>query len=147
MKHRLIIAVCLILLSGLARAAEKPNVLLIFTDDHGWADIGAQGVDKDIRTPNIDQLVRDGVLFKRGYVTAPQCAPSRAGVMTGRYQQKFGLEDNGKGPLPLAEVTIAERLKATTDGERAAALELALEALYLAKKLDKTTGEGETVYG
>ncbi|MCX7006333.1 MAG: sulfatase-like hydrolase/transferase [Kiritimatiellaeota bacterium] len=94
-----------------ASAPCKPNVLLIFTDDHGWADLGAQGVDKDIRTPNIDQLVREGVIFKRGYVTAPQCAPSRAGVITGRYQQKFGLEDNGKGPLPLAEKTIAERLK------------------------------------
>jgi arylsulfatase A-like enzyme len=95
-----------------AHAAEKrPNILLIFTDDHGWADMGAQGVDKDIRTPNIDQLARDGVIFKRGYVSAPQCAPSRGGVLTGRYQQRFGLEDNRKGLLPLAELTMAERLK------------------------------------
>jgi uncharacterized sulfatase len=92
-------------------ACAKPNILLIYTDDHGWADLGSQGADKDIRTPHLDQLARDGVAFKRGYVSAPQCMPSRAGVLTGRYQQKFGLEDNNKGPLPLAEITIAERLK------------------------------------
>ena len=92
---------------------RKPNILLIYSDDHGWADLGAQGVNAEIRTPNLDQLTRDGVRFARGYVSAPQCVPSRAGVMTGRYQQRFGVEDNGKGPLPLAEVTIAERLKPT----------------------------------
>ena len=91
--------------------AKKPNILLIYSDDHGWADLGAQGVDKDIRTPNLDRLAQDGVRFFRGYVSAPQCVPSRAGVLTGCYQQRFGLEDNNKGPLPLAELTIAERLK------------------------------------
>jgi len=92
-------------------ASRKPNILLIYSDDHGWADLGAQGVNADIRTPNLDQLTRDGVRFARGYVSAPQCVPSRSGVMTGRYQQRFGVEDNGKGPLPLEELTIAERLK------------------------------------
>ena len=101
----------LFIFQAIADDARKPNLLLIYSDDHGWADLGAQGVDKDIRTPNLDQLARDGVRFKRGYVTAPQCVPSRAGVLTGRYQQKFGVEDNNKGPLPLAELTIAERLK------------------------------------
>jgi arylsulfatase A-like enzyme len=94
-----------------ATAAPKPNVILIYSDDHGFSDLGAQGVDKDIRTPNLDALARDGVRFQRGYVSAPQCVPSRAGVITGRYQQRFGVEDNLKGPLPLAELTIAERLK------------------------------------
>jgi len=97
----------------LLQAAEpaKPNILLIYTDDHGWADLGAQGVDKDIRTPNLDQLTRDGVRCFRGYVSAPQCVPSRAGVITGRYQERFGLEDNTRGPLPLTEVTLPQRLK------------------------------------
>jgi len=95
-----------------ASAPAKPNILLIYSDDHGWADLGVQGADKDIRTPNLDQLAKDGVRFTRGYVSAPQCMPSRAGVMTGRYQQRFGLEDNSKGPLPLGELTIAERLRA-----------------------------------
>src|SRR4051794_15998031 len=91
-------------------AAQHPNIILIYSDDHGWADLGEQGVDKDIRTPNLDQLARDGIRFSRGYVSAPQCLPSRSGVITGRYQQRFGVEDNNKGPLPLAELTIAERL-------------------------------------
>jgi uncharacterized sulfatase len=95
-----------------ALAGEKPNIILIYSDDHGWADLGIQGSDQDIRTPNLDAMARDGVRFTRGYVTAPQCVPSRAGVLTGRYQQRFGVEDNNKGPLPLAELTIAERLKA-----------------------------------
>jgi arylsulfatase A-like enzyme len=90
---------------------QKPNILLIYSDDHGWADLGIQGVDKDIRTPHLDQLAKDGVRFNRGYVSAPQCVPSRCGVITGRYQQRFGVEDNSKGPLPLSEQTIAERLQ------------------------------------
>ncbi|MEI7651834.1 MAG: sulfatase-like hydrolase/transferase [Verrucomicrobiota bacterium] len=94
-----------------AFAADKPNVILIFSDDHGWADLGVQGSDKDIRTPNLDAMAREGVRFTRGYVSAPQCVPSRAGVLTGRYQQRFGVEDNNKGPLPLEQLTIAERLK------------------------------------
>jgi len=92
-------------------APSKPNIILIYSDDHGWADLGAQGSDKDIRTPNLDAMARDGVRFLNGYVSAPQCVPSRAGVITGRYQQRFGVDDNTKGPLPLSELTIAERLK------------------------------------
>lgn len=108
---------CLVLLSLLAAAESlgaadaKPNFIVIFSDDHGWADLGAQGSVKDIRTPHLDALARDGVRFPRGYVTAPQCVPSRAGLLTGRYQQRFGVEANGMGPLPLEELTIAERLK------------------------------------
>lgn len=106
------VALFLVLLSfSPALHAQKPNILLIYSDDHGWADLGAQGVNGDIRTPNLDQLAKDGVRFARGYVSAPQCVPSRAGLITGRYQQRFGVEDNNKGPLPLAELTIAERLK------------------------------------
>jgi arylsulfatase A-like enzyme len=109
----LVVAAGLAALSLAAADAQraKPNLLLIYTDDHGWADLGAQGVDRDIRTPNLDQLAQDGVRFARGYVSAPQCMPSRAGVITGRYQQRFGVEDNSKGPLPLGELTLAERLK------------------------------------
>lgn len=93
-----------------AAAPRRPNILVIYSDDHGWADLGVQGVDPDIRTPHLDQLARDGVLFTRGYVSAPQCVPSRAGLLTGRYQQRFGVEDNNHGPLPLRERTIAELL-------------------------------------
>lgn len=92
-------------------AYAKPNILLIYADDHGWADLGAQSVDTDVRTPHLDQLARDGVRFTRGYASAPQCMPSRCGVLTGRYQQRFGVEDNNRGPLPLSELTIAEHLQ------------------------------------
>jgi uncharacterized sulfatase len=72
----------------------KPNVIVIFTDDHGWSDLGVQGIQEDLRTPNLDQLASGGVRFTNGYVTAPQCVPSRAGLLTGCYQQRFGLECN-----------------------------------------------------
>ncbi len=103
---------------GVARGAaaprpahDRPNIILIYSDDHGYADLAANGADPDIRTPHLDALARDGVRLVNGYVTAPQCVPSRAGVLTGRYQQRFGVEDNTLGPLPAAELTIAERLK------------------------------------
>ncbi len=90
--------------------AERPNVILIVSDDQGYADLGCQGVDEDVRTPNIDALAAGGVRMTNGYVTAPQCVPSRAGFLTGRYQNRFGVETNAKGPLPLAVTTIPERL-------------------------------------
>ncbi|AKJ65425.1 sulfatase [Kiritimatiella glycovorans] len=89
---------------------DPPNVVVFFTDDHGYADLGVHGQCDDVRTPNLDQLARDGVRFTDGYVTAPQCSPSRAGLMTGRYQQRFGFEHNAAGPLPLDEVTLADRM-------------------------------------
>ena len=111
-------AILLSLLSGLlglaacpVAAATRPNILLVYTDDHGWADLGAQGVDGDICTPHLDQLARDGVRFTRGYVTAPQCTPSRAGVISGRYQQRFGVEHNGLA-MQQEVLTLPERLKA-----------------------------------
>jgi hypothetical protein len=83
-----------------AAAPERPNVILIFTDDHGYADLGRHGACTDVRTPNLDRLARDGVFFPRGYVTAPQCVPSCAGLLTGRRQNRFNLETNHDGPLP-----------------------------------------------
>ncbi|GAB4164362.1 MAG: hypothetical protein Kow00107_10810 [Planctomycetota bacterium] len=98
--------------------ARKPNVVLILADDLGYAELGCQGC-KDIPTPNIDSIARNGVRFTQGYVTCPICAPTRAGLLTGRYQQRFGFETN-PGPeeyaeedfgLPVDQLTIAERLK------------------------------------
>ncbi len=65
-------------------AEGKPNIILIYSDDHGWADLGAQGVHKDSWTPHLDAMAREGVRFTRGNVTAPQCVPSRVRVLTGR---------------------------------------------------------------
>lgn len=90
--------------------AGRPNIIVILTDDHGWADLGANGVDRHIRTPNLDQLAADGVRFSRGYVTAPQCTPSRAGLISGRYQNRFGVEENSN-PMRSDVITLPERLK------------------------------------
>jgi len=95
-----------------SEAADKPNIIVIFTDDHGWPDIGAAGIYPDLKTPNIDQLAADGARCTNGYVTAPQCVPSRGGLLAGRDQSYFGLETNGCGLEGFnAEVTVAERLQ------------------------------------
>lgn len=89
----------------------RPNVVIIVTDDHGYADLGAYGLSGDIRTPNLDWLANNGALMTHGYVTAPQCVPSRAGIVTGRYQTRFGVDSNKFVPIPANEVTVAERMR------------------------------------
>jgi arylsulfatase A-like enzyme len=96
----------------IAAVPEKSNVIVIFTDDQGYADLSCQGRVADIRTPHIDRLAARGVRLTDGYITAPQCVPSRAGLITGQYQQRFGVDANGKGPLPLSVQTLPERLRA-----------------------------------
>ncbi|MDQ3622942.1 MAG: sulfatase-like hydrolase/transferase, partial [Verrucomicrobiota bacterium] len=73
--------------------AAKPNILIIVSDDHGYADTGAYGC-KDIPTPHLDSLAKNGVRFTNGYVSCSFCSPTRAALMTGRYQQRFGHEFN-----------------------------------------------------
>ena len=98
--------------------AAKPNIVFILADDMGYADCGVQGCT-DFATPHIDSIARNGVRFTNGYVSAPVCSPSRAGLLTGRYQQRFGHELNlGDGRsrdpvlgLPVSETTLAQRLK------------------------------------
>jgi arylsulfatase A-like enzyme len=92
-------------------AGTKPNLIIILTDDQGYADLSVQGVVGDVRTPHIDRMAREGVRLTSGYITAPQCSPSRAGLITGRYQQRFGFDSIPDCPLPLEEITIAERLR------------------------------------
>ena len=94
-----------------AATKAKPNFIIICTDDQGWADLGCQGVRGDVKTPHLDALAASGVRCTAGYITAPQCSPSRAGLLTGRYQQRFGLEEIPDTPMPTGERTIAERLK------------------------------------
>lgn len=98
-------------------SATRPNIILILADDLGYADLGVQGC-KDVPTPNIDSIAKNGVRFTNGYVTCPTCSPSRAGLLTARYQQRFGHEFNPKRTdvqpqfgLPLSEKTMADRLK------------------------------------
>lgn len=95
----------------LPRTDDRPNIIVIFTDDQGYADLGVNAVVSDIATPHLDALANDGVRMTAGYVTAPQCTPSRAALLTGRYQQKFNLDDNSLTPMTLEQPTIADRLQ------------------------------------
>jgi len=104
-----------------ADVARPPNIVLLLADDLGYGDLGVTG-SRQIPTPRIDSLAADGILFTSAYVTSPVCAPSRAGMMTGRHQAAFGFHDNlasvqpGHDPefigLPLDQTTLAEHLKA-----------------------------------
>jgi arylsulfatase A-like enzyme len=106
------LSVFLCALCGFTQAADKPNIILFYTDDHGHADLGIHGVVKDIQTPNLDALARSGVVATHGYSTAPQCVPSRGGVMTGRFQGRFDLDNNGSALDGFnKQTTIATRLQ------------------------------------
>src|ERR1044071_4784084 len=96
MKPRLplLAILCLAFLASAVSAADsgrKPNILFIVGDDMGFADVGFHGC-KDIPTPNLDALAKSGVRFTNGYVSGPYCSPTRAGLLTGRYQERFGHE-------------------------------------------------------
>lgn len=104
--------------SSLATAIQaprrRPNVLVILADDLGSADLGYAGC-RDIPTPHLDRLRGEGVRFTNSYVSHPFCSPTRAGLLTGRYQQRFGHENNpqygvGEG-LPLSETLLPALLK------------------------------------
>jgi arylsulfatase A-like enzyme len=124
MSHSLILrAFCALLISSLpslsatASRDERPNVLLIVVDDLGYNDVGFQG-GRDIPTPHLDRLAASGVRCTSGYVSYPVCSPSRAGFITGRYQQRFGHEFNPRWDpasqidgLPLSEKTMADALR------------------------------------
>ena len=109
------LTLCLVLASAGALSATspaRPNLIVIYTDDHGYADLGIQGILPDLKTPHIDALARSGVLAKHGYSTAPQCVPSRAGLMVGKFQSRFGVESNGDTLEGFdRETTFATRLQ------------------------------------
>jgi len=100
---------------GAKISAQRPNVLLIFTDDQGSIDVNCYGAT-DLVTPNLDRLAREGTRFTQFYVAAPVCSPSRAALMTGRYPQRAGLDHNasslaGQPGMPTEQLTLAELLR------------------------------------
>jgi arylsulfatase A-like enzyme len=101
--------------SALATSTDTTNIVIILGDDMGYADVGFHGC-QDVPTPHLDALAAAGVRCTNGYVSGPYCSPTRAGLLTGRYQTRFGHEFNPGGAptqgLPLSEKTIADRLKA-----------------------------------
>ena len=90
--------------------ANRPNVILLIADDMAWDDSGAYGHPR-IRTPNIDRLAREGMRFDRAFVMASSCSPSRSSIITGRYPHNTDAEEL-HWPLPAAQVTFVEKLKA-----------------------------------
>ncbi len=119
MRHLLLVVAAFFLARPVLAADEKkPNVIVFLSDDVGWGEYGFQG-GKDIPTPNIDSIAKNGIRFTNGYVAATYCSPCRAGFMTGRYPTRFGHEFNGGGGagngnfgLPVSETTIADRMRA-----------------------------------
>ena len=107
---------CLLLCGFLAGAslthAAKPNVIVILSDDHGWGDLSLHG-NKNLSTPNIDSIAKDGAQFERFYV-CPVCSPTRAEFLTGRYHPRGGVYSTSAGGerLDLDEMTIADTFKA-----------------------------------
>ncbi|MBN1599748.1 MAG: sulfatase [Bacteroidales bacterium] len=98
----------------IAKENELPNIIIIYTDDLGYGDIGCYGAT-DISTPNIDQMATDGIRFTEFYTAAPVCSPSRAGLLTGRLPVRMGINavffpESFTG-MPPGETTIAELLK------------------------------------
>lgn len=99
------------------QASRRPNIIVLLADDLGYGELGCQG-NPQIPTPHIDSIAKNGVRFTSGYVTAAYCSASRAGLMTGRYQQTFGYEFNPIGHhnddpnvgLPTSQVTLARHL-------------------------------------
>src|SRR5438045_75088 len=97
---------------------RKPNIIVLLADDLGYADTSMHGAT-DIKTPHIDALAKNGVRCTSGYVSAPYCSPTRAGLLTGRYQQRFGHEFNpvlldkgGQGQgLPLDQTTFPQQAR------------------------------------
>lgn len=114
-----VVFVCNSSISAGEKPSRKPNVIVILADDLGYADVGIHG-GKEVPTPNIDSLAKNGVRCSSGYVSGPYCSPTRAGLMAGRYQQRFGhefnpvrLEFGGKGQgLDVQVPTIADMLRA-----------------------------------
>ena len=99
------------------RVTEKkgsPNVIIILADDQGYGGVNCYPHKKKIITPNIDRLAAEGAMFRQGYTSGTMSAPTRAGLLTGKYQQSFGfyyLNDGHAGGIPLEQKTIAELLK------------------------------------
>ena len=118
MRLSLTFLLSLTVLAAHIQAADHPNIILIVADDLGYGELGCYG-GTEIPTPQIDSIAKDGVRFTNGYVTAPFCAASRAALMTGRLQTRYGFEFNPIGAanadpqigLPKTEQTLAEALR------------------------------------
>lgn len=114
----LLFVVSVLAFANIGKAADTPNIIVLLADDLGYGELSCQG-NAEIPTPHIDSIAANGVRFTNGYVTGPNCSPSRAGFLSGRIPTRFGYENNPIGHrnedptigLPTDEVTIAETLQ------------------------------------
>lgn len=112
MQHSIICLLSLSLFSLTISAEEKPNIILIISDDQGYADLSAMGIRDDVSTPNLDRLASEGTRFRHAYASSPICNTSRCGIITGVYQQRFGMQwYGGPGITDWENPTMAELLK------------------------------------
>jgi arylsulfatase A-like enzyme len=109
---KILFACAALLLTAAAFAKAPPNIVLIVADDLGVTDLSHYG-NRDMLTPHIDSIARQGTAFTQAYVTAPVCMPSRMGFMTGRYQQRFGMQTlgNDRIGMPASELNLGQLLK------------------------------------
>jgi len=114
-----LLALCAFISSAKAQSnPAPPNIIVILADDLGYGDVSYNPSNHDFLTPNIDSLTINGVQFTSGYVTHPFCTPTRAALLTGRYQQRFGVEnllnqeddDNPRLGLPITELILPQLL-------------------------------------
>ncbi len=128
-------AACMMLATSACQAAERPNVIVIVADDLGYADLSflpqAPADVKRLGTPALDRLAKMGTYFDNAYATAPICSPARVGLLTGRYQQRWGNYWYGEGGLPRDEATLPQLLKPLG---------------YVSKKIGKTHLNGGPVH-
>ena len=116
MRNKFFVVFIIFLIASCSSDDSPPNIIVIISDDQGYADVGFHG-SKEIFTPNIDRIAKNGVVFSQGYVSYAVCSPSRAGLITGRYQNRFGYtrnillapKDSLMG-LPISEQTLPEVL-------------------------------------
>ena len=100
-----------LLLTGAGVAQERPNIVLVMADDLGWGDVGFNG-NKVIRTPHLDAMAANGLVFNRFYAAAPVCSPTRGSCLTGRHPTRYGILNANSGHLKPEEETLAEIVKA-----------------------------------
>ena len=116
MRNKFFVVFIIFLIASCSSDDSPPNIIVIISDDQGYADVGFHG-SKEIFTPNIDRIAKNGVVFSQGYVSYAVCSPSRAGLITGRYQNRFGYtrnillapKDSLMG-LPISEQTLPDVL-------------------------------------
>src|SRR5215210_3154957 len=119
MKHLLSLFILLSLAGAAfsAGSASAPNIVVILSDDYGWGSLGCYGAPKELKTPNLDRLAREGRRFTNAYAPGSVCSPTRYGLMTGRYYWRTSVKDGevlpGDGPLHIetTRLTLASLLR------------------------------------